>query len=245
MPAAKQKKTAADSIYDTLRSNIVELHIKPGTMISIKDLAEHMKVSRSPVRDALIRLEKEGLITTMPQYGTMVSKIDLERVSAEQFLRASLEEKNILLFAQCFTEKDILKLRSVLAENRAIAHKADYRRFLEFDDTFHSIFFEATRKKFCWDTVQSVSGHYRRFRLISFVDEEISENVLAQHEQIIEYATQQNTEKLIATLQRHLTKIDQEKLDFARKYPDIFTGLDMPEEKDASLWDADFLQSLK
>lgn len=244
MPHSKHKKTAADEIYEQLRSSIIDLHIRPGTMISIKELAEQMNKSRSPVRDALIRLEKEGLITTMPQYGTMVSKIDMERVFSEQFLRLSLEEKNIILFAECHTSQDLQKLHAVLLQSRSKADTSDYRSFLEYDDHFHGLFFEATGKKFCWETVQSVSGHYRRFRLLSFSDNAILQNILAQHEEILRLAGNRDRQGLVAAIQQHLSKIDQESVEFARRFPDIFTNLKLPVHPPASLLNADFLHSL-
>ena len=90
-------KTMGDDIYSNLRSYIIELRIRPGEIISIKDIATELNVGRSPVRDALIRLEKEGLITSLPQRGTMISRINLHRVTEERYIRACREEKTTML----------------------------------------------------------------------------------------------------------------------------------------------------
>ena len=66
--------------------------------MNIKTISERLNVSRTPVRDALIKLAKEGLVDVIPQKGTSVSKIDLKRVEEERFLRESLELRAIEIF---------------------------------------------------------------------------------------------------------------------------------------------------
>jgi DNA-binding GntR family transcriptional regulator len=66
----KDSKTAGENVYNFLRTSIIELRVKPGQIINIKELSEFLKVSRSPIRDALIQLGKDGLVTTTPQKGT-------------------------------------------------------------------------------------------------------------------------------------------------------------------------------
>jgi DNA-binding GntR family transcriptional regulator len=85
--------TIGDGVYFTLRKNIVNLNLKPGEPLNVKSISEKLGVSRTPVRDAFIKLEKEGLVDVFPQKGTSVSRIDLRRVDEEKFIRESLEEK--------------------------------------------------------------------------------------------------------------------------------------------------------
>lgn len=114
----KRTKTMSDDIYTNLRGYIIELRIRPGEVVSIKDIAEEWNVGRSPVRDALIRLEKEGLITSLPQRGTMISRINLHRVEEERFLRACLEEKTVSVFMNQHTEEDIESLKKCLNDQK-------------------------------------------------------------------------------------------------------------------------------
>ena len=84
-------------VYSVLRKAIVELYLQPGVILSMKDICEHLSIGRSPVRDALIRLDQEGLVTLLPQKGTMISQIDSWRVEQERFLRISVEEEVMAL----------------------------------------------------------------------------------------------------------------------------------------------------
>ena len=98
MKTAETAKTAEkensgsreDRMYDVLRADILDLKLRPGLVFSIKDVCDAYEVGRTPVREALIRLSKEGLITFLPQRGTMVSRIDFQRADNERFLRLSL-----------------------------------------------------------------------------------------------------------------------------------------------------------
>lgn len=211
-----------DSVYYSLRKNIISLNLKPGEVLSVKDIAEKLNVSRSPVRDALIKLEKEGLVNIIPQKGTIVSKIDLKRVAEERFLRESLEENTIKLFVKAFKESDIQILRHYIEMQKQSIKDNDYISFLEYDDNFHSVFFKSTDKNMCWEIIQSMSGHYKRIRLMSLWDEEILSNVVIQHSKIIEKICNKNFEEAVDIVKKHLSKIFIEETELINKYPEYF-----------------------
>lgn len=87
----KYNLSVQEMVYSTLRKNILNLKLSPGTTMSTQEMATKLKVSRTPVREAFLRLEREGMLTVLPQRETMVSKINLKRTKQEQFMRASLE----------------------------------------------------------------------------------------------------------------------------------------------------------
>ncbi len=240
----RQVMTIGDNVYSYLRNNIIELNIKPGEVISIKEISTQLNVSRSPVRDALIKLEKEGLITTMPQRGTMISKIDLNRVAEERYLRACLEEKTILLFMDQHEPSDIKKLEAIIENQKQSIIDSDYRKSLQYDDEFHKTFFEVTGKKLCWETIQNTSGHYKRSRLLSLAEQNIIGSVIKQHEELIKCVIEKNVDKLIKVLHVHLYKLDAENLDLSNKYPDLFESRSAAGEKVEDVLQKDFLKML-
>ncbi|WP_069998367.1 GntR family transcriptional regulator [Cellulosilyticum sp. I15G10I2] len=215
-----------DSIYYSLRKNIISVNFKPGEALSIKEISEKLNVSRSPVRDALIKLGKEGLVDIIPQKGTSVSKIDLKRVDEERFLRNSLEENAIRLFIKMYKESDIAILRNNIEMQKQSLNCNDYLSFLDYDDSFHSVFFKSIDKTMCWEILQSMCGHYRRVRLMSLWDDKILTNVVTQHQQIIENICHKNFDKAIEMSQTHLTKISMEETELIKKYPEFFKEQD-------------------
>lgn len=215
-----------DSVYYTLRKNIVALNLKPGEVLSIKDISDKWNVSRSPVRDALIKLEKEGLVDIIPQKGTIVSKIDLKRVAEERFLRESLEENAIRLFIKGYKESDIAILRHYVEMQQQSIKDNDYASFLAFDDNFHSVFFKSIDKNMCWEIIESMSGHYKRIRLMSLWDDKILSNVVIQHQEILENICDNNLNGVTEILKNHLSKISIEEMELIKKYPDFFKEQD-------------------
>ena len=86
-----RRQPVSNQIFEHLRAQIVSLALLPGTLLSRPAMAESFGVSQTPIRDALLRLEQEALVTVHPQSSTMVAPIDVEQAHEAQFLRISLE----------------------------------------------------------------------------------------------------------------------------------------------------------
>lgn len=86
-----ERKSIQTLVYEELKKNIMLMKLKPGQAMSTQEMATKLNVSRTPVREAFLRLQSEGLVEMIPQRETMVSKIDLKRVDQEKFIRESLE----------------------------------------------------------------------------------------------------------------------------------------------------------
>jgi GntR family transcriptional regulator, rspAB operon transcriptional repressor len=220
----KTSWTSSDKVYYGLRNSIINLELKPGDEINIKNIAENLGVSRSPVREAVLKLEKEGLADVMPQKGTCVSRIDLLRVHEELFLRKSLEEKALEIFIQKYTDKDISRLKESIKLQKESLKKGDFISFLNHDDAMHGIFFEGADKNICWDIVQSMSGHYRRIRLMTLWNAKLVSNVILQHAELIEHVCNKNVKEALRVCNQHLEKLLTEERDLLESYRDYFTS---------------------
>lgn len=234
--------TAGGNIYTFLRKKIIELQIKPGEFINVNELSEFLNVSRSPVRDALIQLESEGLVTTAPKKGTIISKIDIHRVKDERFLRSCIEEKIAVEFINVYTEKHIAQLRDIIELQQKAAENNDLREFLSYDDSFHAVFYEATDRLFCLGVIKNMSGHYYRVRLLALSEPEILKSTLDQHEEIIDLSLKKDSRRLARLLSSHIAEKGAEVTMLTAKYPDLFTGvMKQPKEK-RNIWESDFLK---
>lgn len=217
------KGSIANKVYTGLRNSIIMLKMKPGEEININLITESLGVSRSPVRDALLELEKEGLVDILPQSGTRVSRINLERMYEEKFLRESLEEKTLEVFMTLYTDSDIHKLSLSLAAQKKNLEEKKFPSFLGHDDEFHRIFFEVANKTMCWDLIQRMSGHYRRVRLLNLHNMEIPSGILLQHTCLVDNIREGKPELAMETMKDHLSKIIFEERDLLREYPAYFT----------------------
>ena len=162
----KSASTAGDNVYHYLRTCILELRVKPGQSININELSDYLKVSRSPIRDALVQLARDGLVTTTPQKGTTVSRIDIPRAKDERFMRACVEERVLEEFLECYSNEHINTLNNILERQKKTQKDKDIRNFIRADDDFHSVFFQATNHPFSLENVLNMSSHYYRIFVI-------------------------------------------------------------------------------
>jgi DNA-binding GntR family transcriptional regulator len=242
----KEQALNDGEVYPVLRRAIVELYLQPGAVLSIKDICKHFEMGRSPVRDALIRLDQEGLVTLLPQRGTMISQIDLSRVEQERFLRLSVEEEVMKLFMACHTPSDITLLHEALRQQQELCDQKDVdtRRFLWLDDEFHQLFYTVTDKLFCLQAIQNVGGHYRRIRLLTCGASTSLREILRQHSALITALQARDTELMRNIFHFHLRKLDREERLLLNKYPYLFKG-GSNHEFASPMWKADYLQTLK
>jgi len=239
----KKQVLADGELYPVLRRAIVELYLQPGAIMSIKDICEHFQIGRSPVRDALMRLDQEGLVTLLPQRGTMISQIDLARVEQARFLRLAVEEEVMKLFMACHTPSDITLLHEGLRQQQEICDQknVNIRRFLWLDDEFHQMFYTVTDKLFCFQAIQNVGGHYQRMRLLTCNTSQ--QEILRQHSALITALQTRDTELMCNIFHFHLRKLDREERLVLKKYPHLFKN-DGNHGYSSPLWEADYLQTL-
>jgi DNA-binding GntR family transcriptional regulator len=211
--------------YRALRQAIIELYLRPGAFMSIKDICEHFQLGRSPVRDALVRLEQEGLVTLLPQRGTMIALIDLQRVDQERFLRQSVEEEVMKQFMACHTHYDILDLEENIRQQALVLEQPaiDARHFMQLDDDFHGLFYQVTHKEYCLQILRNSSGHYRRMRILCCDRDRVQENV-KQHTALVTALQSRDTEAMSDNFRYHLQKLDRDEVTLLKKFPYLFSS---------------------
>ena len=116
----------SDKIYEVLYENIINIKLEPGTLMSESEISQKFNVSRTPVREAFIRLSNIGLVDIIPQRGTFVCKIDLKRVEEERFLREALEVAVIGEFVSKCSESNILELEGNIKKQELALKEQDF-----------------------------------------------------------------------------------------------------------------------
>ena len=244
MDAAEQKNRE-DTIYDLLRTDILELKLRPGMVISIKDIVEVYNSGRTPVRDALISLSKEGLVTLLPQKGTMVSKINYDKIRNERFMRVSVEKEIMLEFMGICDLKILTDLEMSLDRQNSILKSGDARAFMAEDVYFHSIFYYAVKKGYCFEILANNSGHYNRMRLLVMAEEGIERRIIDQHKELIDAVLAKDTDRLCNILQHHLNRIVSQERRIIQKYPDLFDQEGQEARRETDALGVDFLVETK
>jgi DNA-binding GntR family transcriptional regulator len=222
----RYKKTSGESareyVVRFLKSSIINLDFKPGQNLSEKAIASELGVSRTPVREAFIKLSQEELITIYPQRGTYISLIDLDIVAEANFLRATLEKVVVKLACREMTTEYLaelevnLKLQNVYVENKNSA------KLLELDNQFHQMIFKACKKERIYSLMESLNTHYDRVRMLRLATNINLDKILSQHWEILNAIKQQNPEKAEQTMEIHLADRDIETVILKQQYREYF-----------------------
>jgi DNA-binding GntR family transcriptional regulator len=213
-----------DAVYASLRKNIINLNLVPGTAVSEKEISLKYEVSRTPIREAFIRLSREGLIKVIPQRETLVSLIDLDRVEQELFLRESLEMAVLKPFIGRCQPDHIAKLEKLVEAQAAAFDRNEYINFMLFDDHYHQVFFEVAGHKLGWEVLESMCGHYHRVRLLSVWLNGIAQNIISQHIELLSAIKKKDLRESRLKLNRHLNKLHTEEKMLREKFPNYFAS---------------------
>lgn len=222
MSNSQNDSSVRNTVYYVIRNNIMTLQLKPGTIISTQEVAKKLNVSRTPVREAFIRLQQDGLVDIFPQRETIVSKINLERLHQEFFLRQSLECAIMERAMRNVSQKNIAPIRENIAEQIHALKKTDFGIFMKLDNEFHKLIFDLAGMPLVWDTIQNMNGHYDRVRLISLWNNVIFENLLKEHQLILTAIEEHSLSLAKKYVKNHLRKLDSQLDGFIEQYPDYF-----------------------
>ena len=206
------KETARDYAFRTLKHNIVVLKLTPGSLVSEKDLANEMGISRTPTREALIELSKSQIVDIFPQKGSYISKIDYRLVDEARFMRLVLENAVIELVCDIATKVDIASLEeNIQLQNFYLDTKA-YPKFFDLDNEFHQKLFSIANKNQTYHLMESMMIHFDRVRMIRLHTNSEVRELLDDHRTILEAIKQKDKNKAVSLMTMHLSryKVDEE-----------------------------------
>jgi DNA-binding GntR family transcriptional regulator len=218
----KQSSSVREAVYKSLKTNIILLHLKPGQVITEQQIAETLSVSRTPVREAFIKLAHEGLLETYPQKGTMISLIDMERVEEARFMRRILEKEILRLACQQFSEESVFELRSNLALQEICLEEKNFLRLFELDEDFHRFIYRSCNKERIWDLVSQISADFKRIRVLKLSSSINVKEVVKQHQEILSVILKQETSQIDNLVEEHLHTKDSELKSLYNLHPEYF-----------------------
>ena len=134
-----------DVVFNTLRQAILKGELEPGERLMEIQLAERLGVSRTPIREAIRKLELEGLVLMIPRKGAEVAKISEKSLRDVLELRRSLEELAIELACQRMTEEEIDELEDAQRAFRKAVDSKDVMLMAETDEKYHEIIYQGTK----------------------------------------------------------------------------------------------------
>ena len=209
-------------IYERLRRAITTLAMLPSESLSEQDLAKQLGVSRTPVREAIIRLQDEGLIDVLPQRGSFVAPIRLRDVEEAQFIREALEVSVTRRLAANPSEEFLEGVRANLRLQELAVKDDHHERFLELDEAFHRSFCEAAGLPKSWRVIQNVKLQMDRVRYLSLPREGQLKFILKQHTELFDAIAKKQPDRSAACMSAHLQEVLRTVRNLSAERPDLF-----------------------
>ena len=213
---------AAPQVFEHLRGRIISLELKPGTMLSRAELQSQFGVSSTPIRDALLKLQEEGLVEIYPQHATVVSPIDLGLARQAQFLRRSIEQEVARTLAEVRDDGLVRRLRAVIDEQRRFARLKDLDRMTAADQEFHRIMYEAAGVPDLWNLVRRNSGHIDRLRRLHLPVAGKAGQIVQDHLDLVEAIAAGEPDLAERRVREHLSKSLAFSTEMRARFPEFF-----------------------
>lgn len=212
--------------YDRLKKEIMTFALGPGEPISAAKIAERYKVSRTPAREAIVKLESEGLIDIYPQSKSVVSKINIARANQEWFVRRSLELGMVDAFFDRVKQEDIDEMKSYANKLAAIGEvrmtEEEAYEYLQQDNMFHMVTYRVAKQHLASEIISNTMVHYNRIRLLNDLDDNNKNRTVADHASLIECVERNDREGYRAYLIRHLGHIISDIEIMGKLKPELF-----------------------
>jgi DNA-binding GntR family transcriptional regulator len=200
-----RRQSVSDQIYASLKRAIVSVRLPPGTSISENRICRHMGVSRTPVREAIIRLVEDELIDVFPQQGSFVAPIKLSTIHESHFVRKALEVEVLRRAASTWTATASASLRALIARQEAALAAATDDAFHELDEAFHRQFCSAASLDGVWNTIRSAKSRVDRLHRLSAIQGRLP-LVVIEHRAVIDALDAGEADLAVERLVYHLDR---------------------------------------
>jgi DNA-binding GntR family transcriptional regulator len=205
-PARERRTSYADWAYRQIRDAIIWWDLQPREMISENQLAKKLHISRTPVREALLRLQREGLVEIKPQRGAFVSPIRVNEVLQARLVREVLEVTAVKEGFDRIGADELLAMEKALDDQEKAALARDFRAFIDADEGFHQVILDAAQNEKLKGVVAQMRLHLLRVRVWALPVAERFRLMIEDHKSIYEAYRERDLELAVARMESHLRR---------------------------------------
>ena len=193
-----------DVVFNTLRQAILKGELEPGERLMEIQLAERLGVSRTPIREAIRKLELEGLVLMIPRKGAEVAEISEKSLREVLEVRRSLEELAIELACQRITPEELTALEE--AENRfaRAVEDGEVMAIAESDENYHELIYQATANDRLVQILNNLREQMYRYRLEYIKDEDRRQILVVEHEHILRAVRRRDIADAKSAVREHI-----------------------------------------
>lgn len=197
-------KPIRDLIYDDLRTAILQGELKPQARIVEKEYADKYRVSRTPVREAIRKLENEGLLQYIPRKGVVVKNIAREEIAELYAIRMALEELSVRAAVENITATEIEGLKRAVEEMERYETAENTVQLEKACEDYNRILITASKMPRLTGMISSLQENLQRFKKITLSRETRRERVVAEHKEILQAVMARDKDRAAALVRQHL-----------------------------------------
>lgn len=204
-------KPLRDVIFATLREAIVAGELKPGERLLEVKLADKMGVSRTPVREAIRKLELEGLVVMLPRKGAHVANLSAKDIANVLEIRAALDALATVLAANRITDSELKELERIHEQFISCVEKNNIQGAIKKDVEFHDAIYRAARNEKLVQVSGNLWEQVQRFRVVYLRDYDSVKAVIKEHSDILKAISAKDADAARICASRHI-KSQEEKI---------------------------------
>ena len=193
-----------DVVFHTLRQAILRRELKPGERLMEIQLANKLGVSRTPIREAIRKLELEGLVLMIPRKGAEVAEITEKSLRDVLEVRRALEELAVELVCEKITEEQIQDLKDAAEEFKESLESGDITRIAEADVKFHDVIYMATDNQKLIQLLNNLREQMYRYRVEYLKRSDFHQQLIDEHEEIIETIENGQKDRAVQVVCQHV-----------------------------------------
>jgi len=205
-----QKDSLSNRVFKALRDKIVFMDYPPGMNLSEKELCKSFKVSRTPLREAIRRLEEMNLVTVIPRYGMYVSQVEINEIRCAFEVKIRLEALAGEVAAKRITADKLEELHTLIQGAEGLLKEGKARSLIEIDTNFHEIIYQSTQNSILQEILINLQSRCARLWNASLSESIPIPEVIGQLREIYQALKRRDSEKTARLLENHVRHfIDQ------------------------------------
>ena len=193
-----------DVVFQTLRQAILTGEFMPGERLMEISLANRLGVSRTPVREAIRKLELEGLVVMIPRKGAEVAKITVSDLKDVLEVRCHLEEFAASIACERITEEEKVQLQAALEAFEEAVKEKDLKMIAQRDVEFHDVIFHANKNKRLLQIINNLREQIYRYRIEYIKDFDYHDTLIREHREILKSIVEGNRAEAEKIMNTHI-----------------------------------------
>ncbi|MGN0240520.1 MAG: GntR family transcriptional regulator [Candidatus Weimeria sp.] len=193
-----------DVVFQTLRDAILKGELQPGERLMEIHLANKLGVSRTPIREAIRMLEKEGLAVTIPRKGAQVAQMTEKDLLDVLEIRDALDELAVSDACKRMEKEDFEQLEKAMNDFVEVTKTKDVRAIVEADEAFHNVIYSSTKNPKLWHIIKNLKEQMYRYRYEYVKQDKDYNDLVEDHSKIVDGLKRKDVDYVRAVMHNHL-----------------------------------------